>query len=284
MKNRFSTVCILLFVNIWVFAQFGNQQQPGFNDPNAPNNNPYGNPQINNQAPDTSDYKPDTTKKKKEPFVWKNNPKVATLLSMAVPGSGQIYNKKYWKAPIVWVFMGAAATYFYISNQQYQDYRRVYYLTQGYSIDELSNNPLINQTPNKLVYDKNYYNYLNQQYADIQDNKYVFGFGNSLPENNSVTGYLFYHGNPDSSRFASRMAFYRDDARRQRDIAAVAFLFGYILNMMDAAVDAHFSKYRVGDDISMKIRPDFITPSGLPYWGIYTQFTFVSPRKKKYIY
>ena len=39
-------------------------------------------------------------KQKKEPYNL--NPMVSSLLSTFIPGSGQIYNRKYWKAPLVW--------------------------------------------------------------------------------------------------------------------------------------------------------------------------------------
>jgi hypothetical protein len=43
--------------------------------------------------------------------------KKATLLSTALPGSGQIYNKKIWKAPIVWGGIGTCV-YFAINNRK----------------------------------------------------------------------------------------------------------------------------------------------------------------------
>lgn len=43
-----------------------------------------------------------------------HSPHRATLYSTFFPGLGQIYNRKYWKAPIVWAAVGIPAyTYFY---------------------------------------------------------------------------------------------------------------------------------------------------------------------------
>jgi hypothetical protein len=52
-----------------------------------------------------------------------NNPKKAGLLSLIIPGAGQIYNKRYVKAPIVWAVLGSFV-YFYIqNNSEYQKAR-----------------------------------------------------------------------------------------------------------------------------------------------------------------
>ncbi len=58
-------------------------------------------------------------------MVAKNHdPNKAAWLSAAVPGLGQVYNKKYWKIPLVW---GGIAGFAYLidwNNDQYQFYRR----------------------------------------------------------------------------------------------------------------------------------------------------------------
>lgn len=46
-----------------------------------------------------------------------HNPRLATLMSTLVPGLGQVYNRKYWKVPIVLGGMGMFA-YFVQTNQQ----------------------------------------------------------------------------------------------------------------------------------------------------------------------
>ena len=54
------------------------------------------------------------------------SPSKAAFFSAIFPGGGQIYNKKYWKAPIVWAALGTS-TYFYLNNNsEYKRYRRAF--------------------------------------------------------------------------------------------------------------------------------------------------------------
>ncbi len=53
---------------------------------------------------------------------FKHSPKKAALLSL-IPGGGQIYNKKYWKVPLIYA-AGGAAVYFAANNyKNYQLFR-----------------------------------------------------------------------------------------------------------------------------------------------------------------
>ncbi|WP_233569416.1 DUF5683 domain-containing protein [Alloprevotella sp. OH1205_COT-284] len=58
--------------------------------------------------------------------VFVPDPQRALWLSLVVPGAGQIYNRKYWKLPIVYGgFLGC--TYAFLWNQQmYLDYSQAY--------------------------------------------------------------------------------------------------------------------------------------------------------------
>ena len=63
---------------------------------------------------------------KKDWSTWKPTPKRAMWLAIVFPGGGQIYNRKYWKLPIVYGgFVGCAYALTW-NNQMYHDYSQAY--------------------------------------------------------------------------------------------------------------------------------------------------------------
>lgn len=64
--------------------------------------------------------KKDSTKKK----VF--SPRVAAIRSAIFPGLGQIYNKKYWKLPIVYGALGISAGVFFYNLKNYKNTRFAY--------------------------------------------------------------------------------------------------------------------------------------------------------------
>ena len=55
-----------------------------------------------------------------------HSPKKAALRSAILPGWGQIYNKKYWKLPIVYGILGTSGGIFLFNLKQYKDTRFAY--------------------------------------------------------------------------------------------------------------------------------------------------------------
>ena len=71
---------------------------------------------------------PDTIRLKKgrDWATWRPNPKRAMWLAIVLPGAGQIYNRKYWKLPLVYGgFVGCAYAMRW-NNQMYRDYSQAY--------------------------------------------------------------------------------------------------------------------------------------------------------------
>lgn len=65
-------------------------------------------------------------KLKRDWATWRPNPKKALWLALVLPGAGQIYNRKYWKLPIIYGgFVGCiyALTW---NNTMYKDYSQAY--------------------------------------------------------------------------------------------------------------------------------------------------------------
>ena len=94
-------------------------------------------------APDSSLHKalqmalneePAKPRKKRDWSTWTPKPKRALWLALVIPGGGQMYNRKYWKLPIIYGgFMGCiyALTW---NNMMYKDYSQAY-------LDIMDNDP-----------------------------------------------------------------------------------------------------------------------------------------------
>jgi uncharacterized protein DUF5683 len=80
---------------------------------------------LSNQSrADTTDDDTVAVVVKKGP--WQPNPKKAGLFSAILPGLGQVYNRQYWKVPVV--YAGIAVAGYYINNNltKYRSYRQAY--------------------------------------------------------------------------------------------------------------------------------------------------------------
>lgn len=126
-------------------------------------------------------------------------PAKAAFYSAIFPGLGQIYNKRYWKLPIVYGALGIS-TYFIINNNRlYNEYRAEY-----------KNRLLGINDPNHPTFSK-------------------------LSTESVIRGQKFY--------------------QRNRDLSILITAGLYLLNIVDANVDAHLLQFNVNDDLSLK--PDF---------------------------
>lgn len=69
---------------------------------------------------------PKALRKKRNWVTWRPDTKRAMWLALVLPGAGQIYNRKYWKLPIIYGgFVGCAYAMSW-NNQMYHDYSQAY--------------------------------------------------------------------------------------------------------------------------------------------------------------
>jgi hypothetical protein len=65
-------------------------------------------------------------------------PSKAAFYSAVLPGLGQVYNKKYWKVPLVYAALGTGV-YFYVDNNNgYNRYRTAFKLRESGRQDEFT--------------------------------------------------------------------------------------------------------------------------------------------------
>lgn len=145
--------------------------------------------------------------------IKKHSPRLASIMSAAIPGLGQVYNKKYWKPPIIYAAF-AVDYYAYAYNQKgYEKYKQAYlYRTDGDS----------------LTID---------DFVDIYEE--------------------------------STLKSFRDDYRKYRDLNYIIAAGIYILNIIDANVDAHLFYFDVSDDLSLQLDPvvGYSAFGGIPVTG-----------------
>jgi len=137
-----------------------------------------------------------------------HSPTRAAILSAVLPGLGQIYNKKYWKLPLIYGGLITTGYYFIKFNNLYQQYLNAYIRYNKY--EDLS---VLDNLPN-----------FRKDYVDIK----------------------------------KALEFYKDTRRRYRDLNVLIFGGIYMLNIIDAAVDAYLFNYDISDELSLRIEPTVI--------------------------
>ena len=154
---------------------------------------------------------------------FKPDPKKAVLMAL-VPGLGQIYNRKFWKLPIVYGgLMGCmyAVTW---NNRNYQDYSAAY---KDIMMDA--------EEPNRPV---------EEFHTSWQD---FLGVGYDPKE--WVT----------NTNFQTQLKNRKDYYRRYRDLSIIITVGVYALSIIDAYVDAQLFDFDISPDLSMHWEPS-VTP------------------------
>lgn len=170
--------------------------------------------------------KGDTIQVVKEKNVRVVSPKKAAMLSAVFPGLGQIYNRKYWKLPILYGGIGAMIYGLTWNNKTYVEYRNAY-VDWSYERSGVPNN---------------------QRYLDIIS---------------IDTQERLLSGEIDSDWFLQQLESKKNAYRRDRDLLIFGMIAIYIVNILDASVDAHLSDFDIGEDLSMKVSPSVINiPNG----------------------
>ena len=78
------------------------------------------------------------------------NPKVAALRSAILPGLGQVYNKKYWKLPIVYGALGTSAGVFFYNLKNYKNTRFAYRVKYHMSVAPYTDSALFPKIKKEL--------------------------------------------------------------------------------------------------------------------------------------
>jgi hypothetical protein len=69
---------------------------------------------------------PEATIPKSKPLAFKPSPTKAALSALIFPGGGQLYNRKWWKVPIVFAGFGTLGYIIVDNNKKYKLYRDAY--------------------------------------------------------------------------------------------------------------------------------------------------------------
>lgn len=210
-------------------------------------------------------------------------------------GTEQIYNKQYWKLPIVYGGLGATIGLGIHYNKQYKnsndqhdkDMSTYMFASAGFIYWATLMDGVYNyrrdvpHQPGKATI----YSILVPGLGQAYNGEYwkipiywgmMIGSYHFWDQNR--TNYKKYKrihnlATTDDSGYDGRITaeqalYYRNVFRRYRDYSVVAFLASYLLQIIDANVFAYMQDFEVSDNLSMKITPTVISP--------YNEYAFTS--------
>ncbi len=162
------------------------------------------------------------------------DPQRALWLSALCPGLGQIYNRRYWKLPIVvgaFVGLSYGAAW---NNRMYKDY------SKGY----------------RDVMD-----------SDPDTRSYMDFFPPTVKESDLDVNWL-----------QKVMKSKRDYYRRYREICVISMVGVYLINIVDAYVDASLAHFDISPDLTLDVTPAAIDNTAiggrLPSLGVQCAISF----------
>lgn len=150
---------------------------------------------------------------------WRPDPMKAVWLGALVPGLGQIYNRSYWKLPIVYGgFMGCAYAISW-NSERYSVYKEAY---RDLYIDRQNNT--VSNDPSRS------YNRI------LRD-------GYTIERMGGVDTYT------------STLQNWQNNYHRYRDLSIAITAVVYALTLVDAFVDAQLFDFDVSDELGLNISP-----------------------------
>ncbi|MDR0431436.1 MAG: DUF5683 domain-containing protein [Tannerellaceae bacterium] len=161
--------------------------------------------------------------------AFKPNPTKAVWLGL-IPGMGQIYNRKYWKLPIVYGGLMACMYAVTWNNKNYQDFGG------GYKA---------------IIHDATAYK---EALNAAEGGEIDFDFNPDWTEflsGEDPKTEVFNTGR--QNHFKSR----KDYFRRYRDLSIIITVGVYAISLIDAYVDAQLFDFDISPDLSMRIEPVF---------------------------
>jgi len=152
-----------------------------------------------------------------ESYAARYNPRKAILYAAVLPGAGQAYNNKYWKIPLVYGgFVGLGIAMNY--NQE----RFLVYKGQLFSLLNEPDDPEIDQAT-----------------------------GLTALGNRSIGGQLVTANGLKIDQLRNIVNRYR----RDRDFCVIMTFIWYVLQMVDAHIDAHLKEFDVNPQLKVSLEP-----------------------------
>ena len=293
MNFRLSILCIVTFVICLfctdVYAQVRGQQQQ-FQMAGPPGSN--ANPQIDTTDEDYSSIPrtpPLTIKRYFRSLAHKDTLNISQMWmgSIILPGTSQIYNRQYWKLPVVYGTIGGFAYTGYQFNMKwldtndskYRNYRDMMYAGALFSWWGSMMDGVVNFKSDKEILPARatLYSALLPGLGQIHNGDYwklpiIYGgfiactyFISSNNNQFKRFSYMYREtNNPESPLHnewnSSQILYLKDTYRRWRDYSILATLGVYVFNIIDANVSAHMQDFDVSENITASVSPGIITP------------------------
>lgn len=279
LKVRKIHIIILLFLGLAVALPSYGQFNNNFINTAPPGSNVVEQQQQTDQDEETTvSSKPSfTIKRYFKALAHRDSMKVGQMGvgSMILPGTAQIYNRDYWKLPIVYGTIGGCiggaiatrgkdAQKYFVAGAVLSWWGSV---LDGVVSYESPQKPLPARASMYSAilpglgqaYNGDYWK-IPIFYAGLGACAYCLGFNQKQYDRYRDMYVAYNEGTYKGNLTVDNIKWYRDQHRRYRDYSIIATILVYALNIIDANVFAHFNTFDISDDITFNVEPSMITP------------------------